>query len=209
MEIAELARVVAITAHDAVKQERNFTGGPYWRHPEAVANKINALTNADDQELVAAGWLHDVVEDTGVTIEFITEMFGPDVAQYVGDVTKQNPYGEDDSRNALFEIKRLMTLSSKSQLLKLCDIYCNIKDIRPECGFLFVSEWLPKKIAAVLAIKFTTTEHDEFCDEIIGMARAVVKVHFPNTSVMRLYTNGVNLLGKAMNLVPEEESVNG
>jgi hypothetical protein len=130
------------------------------------------------------------------------------VAQYVSDVTKQYPYGEEDSRNALAEIKRLMAVCTKSQLLKLCDIRCNIKDITPECGFLFISEWLPKKIAAVLAIKHATPEHGELCDNIINLARTMVRVHFPNTSVVRLYANGVNLFSKAINFNPEEEATN-
>lgn len=206
MDLLEKATLVAITAHEAAGQKRKFTNLPYWYHPSAVADCLSQHT--DDEELIAAGWLHDVVEDTHLDVEHIRSHFGNNVAQYVGDVTKQYPYGEEDSRNTLAEIKRLMAVCAKSQLLKLCDIRCNIKDITPECGFPFISEWLPKKIAAVLAIKHTTPEHGELCDNIINLARTMVRVHFPNTSVVRLYANGVNLFSKAINFNPEEETAN-
>lgn len=206
MDIVEKAALVAITAHEAAGQKRKFTGEPYWHHPRAVADLIGRYT--DDKNIIAAGWLHDVVEDTHIDRGHIFSHFGPDVGTMVGYVTKQNPYGEDDSRNILYEIKRLIGAPANVQLLKLCDIHCNIEDMRPECGFLFISEWLPKKFAMILAIKQTSSEYGELCDQTIRLARTMVNTHFPRTSVVRLFGNGVNLLGKAMFFNPEEEATN-
>lgn len=206
MDLVEKATLVAITAHEAVGQKRKFSNEPYWHHPAAVADMVSRYS--DDESLIAAGWLHDVVEDTHIDLEHIRSHFNSDCARYVEDVTKQQPYGEDNNRNDLFEIKRLMGISSKSRLLKLCDIHCNIKDMNADCGFLFISEWLPKKFAMLLAIKQTAPEHDKLVDDTIRLARAMVNTYYPRTSVVRLFGNGVNLLGKAMFFNPEEESDN-
>lgn len=203
MNLVEKATLVAIMAHDAIGQKRKFTDQPYWQHSCAVADRISL--HSDDEALIAAGWLHDVVEDTHLDIWHIRSHFGNEVAQYVSDVTKQKPYGEHGDLNTLSEINRLMTVCSKSKLLKLCDIRCNIEDMSPECGIGFITEWLTKKFAMVLAIKQTSPEHVELCDEIITFARTTVRVNFPMACVTRMFGNGVNMLGKAMELKQKEE----
>lgn len=202
MNLVEKATLVAITAHEAVGQKRKFSGTPYWHHPCAVADQVSR--HSDNEALIAAGWLHDVVEDTHLDIEHIRSHFGATVALHVLNVTKQEPYGEDDSRNVLHEIKRLMGIRSDSQLLKLCDIRCNIEDMTPACGVEFVSDWLAKKFAVLVGIKQATPEHAELCDEIITLARLYVRTHFPQASIIRIYGNGVNLLAKAMHFNPDE-----
>lgn len=204
MNLVEKAKLVAITAHDAIGQKRKFTGGPYWHHPCTVAEHVSRHT--DDEALIAAGWLHDVVEDTELGIDHIRSHFGPTVALHVLNVTKQKPYGEDDSRNTLHEIRRLMGIRSDSQLLKLCDIRCNIEDMTSTCGIEFISEWLAKKFAVLVGIKQASPEHAELCDRIITLARLYLRSHFPQASVTRIYGNGVNLLAKAMHFNPEGES---
>ena len=62
------------------------SGEPYIIHPIAVANILADLEL--DMEVIAAGLLHDVVEDTPYTYEDITELFGKDIADLVDGVTK-------------------------------------------------------------------------------------------------------------------------
>src|ERR1700675_1357094 len=61
-------------------------GEPYLVHPLEVADLLADMKL--DVVAVAAGLLHDVVEDTLTTIERIQELFGPDVAHVVEGVTK-------------------------------------------------------------------------------------------------------------------------
>lgn len=86
MELAERARVFATAAHAAVKQVRKYTNEPYIVHPQEVANIVASRPHS--QEMIAAAWLHDVVEDTGVTNKDITQEFGNKVGEYVGWLTK-------------------------------------------------------------------------------------------------------------------------
>ncbi len=73
-------------AYDAHKEQLRKSGEPYIIHPLCVAIILADLEM--DKETIAAGLLHDVVEDTIFTTEEIREAFGDDVALLVDGVTK-------------------------------------------------------------------------------------------------------------------------
>ncbi len=62
------------------------SGQPYIIHPILVASIVSSITN--DESMAIAALLHDVVEDTDITIEKISELFGDDVAHLVEGLTK-------------------------------------------------------------------------------------------------------------------------
>ena len=74
------------TAYEAHKKQVRKSGEPYIIHPLCVAIILADLEM--DKETIAAGLLHDVVEDTILTDEEIEEQFGSDVALLVDGVTK-------------------------------------------------------------------------------------------------------------------------
>ena len=78
---AEFARL----AHESIGQRRKYTNELYIVHPQAVAATVASVT--DDAVIIAAAWLHDVVEDTPITLEQLTEEFGAEVAGLVSDLT--------------------------------------------------------------------------------------------------------------------------
>ena len=71
------------TAH---KNQFRKSGQPYVIHPILVASIVSSITN--DESMAIAALLHDVVEDTDITIEKIRELFGEDVAHLVEGLTK-------------------------------------------------------------------------------------------------------------------------
>lgn len=71
--IEEKARVFATAAHGAVGQVRKYTGEPYINHPAEVVQIVRSVQHTPD--MIAAAWLHDVVEDTAVTLEDIEQHF--------------------------------------------------------------------------------------------------------------------------------------
>ena len=73
-------------AADAHKDQKRKSGEPYIIHPLCVAIILADLEL--DKESIAAGLLHDVVEDTVMTEEELTEEFGPEVSLIVSGVTK-------------------------------------------------------------------------------------------------------------------------
>src|ERR1700741_520058 len=60
---------------------------PYINHLAEVANLLALVTDGGDAELIAAGWLHDTVEDTETTRDELAQKFGERVAALVVEVT--------------------------------------------------------------------------------------------------------------------------
>lgn len=73
-------------ARDSHKDQKRKSGEPYIIHPLCVAIILADLEM--DKETIAAGLLHDVVEDTGMTLEELSREFGSEVAFLVDGVTK-------------------------------------------------------------------------------------------------------------------------
>jgi GTP pyrophosphokinase len=84
-DLALLKRVYETTER-AHKNETRFSGHPFITHPVAVAYKLAEM--GFHLNMVAAGLLHDTVEDTEITLEDIRRDFGEDIAGLVEGVTK-------------------------------------------------------------------------------------------------------------------------
>ena len=131
-------------AYQAHKDQVRKSGEPYIVHPLCVAIILADLEM--DQETIAAGLLHDVVEDTIMTGEEIEKEFGPEVALLVDGVTKlQNLHlstdqdGKPDRLEMQAENLRKMFLAMAKDirviLIKLADRLHNMRTLqymRPE-----------------------------------------------------------------------------
>ena len=84
MELVSEAIAFAVKAHDGMRRKKSDL--PYILHPMEAAVIVGTMT--DDQALIAAAVLHDVVEDTGVAIEEIEEKFGSRVRELVASETE-------------------------------------------------------------------------------------------------------------------------
>lgn len=129
MTLVEHARMFAHGAHFAVGQLRKYTNEPYIVHPAEVASIVATVPDATE-EMLAAAWLHDVVEDTGVTLDQVHLLFGADVAKLVfwlTDVSKP----EDGNRAARKAIDRahIAAAPAAAQTVKLADLISNTKSI--------------------------------------------------------------------------------
>lgn len=80
LPLFERAAIFAAMAHCGMTRKGKRI--PYLAHPMETAAIVSEMTA--DQELIAAAMLHDVVEDTEVTLEEVREYFGERVAFYVG-----------------------------------------------------------------------------------------------------------------------------
>ena len=79
MEIVSEAIIFAVKAHDGMRRKKSES--PYILHPMEAAVIVGTMT--DDQNLIAAALLHDVVEDADISIEEIEEKFGRRVRELV------------------------------------------------------------------------------------------------------------------------------
>lgn len=82
----ETVKIAYEFAADAHKDQKRATGEPYIIHPLAVAITLAEMHMPTD--IVTAGLLHDVPEDTSRTLDDIRVLFGEDVASMVGGITK-------------------------------------------------------------------------------------------------------------------------
>jgi len=128
MSIAASARTFAIAAHSACGQIRKYTGQPYHVHPAEVASIVNQAGGTEAQ--IAAAWLHDVVEDTDVTIDLIQQMFGEEVAEMVSWLTDVS-VPTDGNRAERKAIDRAHTAQASldAKMIKLADLCSNTKSI--------------------------------------------------------------------------------
>ena len=84
MELVSEAIAFAVKAHDGMRRKKS--GAPYILHPMEAAVIVGTMT--DDQNLIAAAALHDVVEDAGIAIEEIEQRFGKRVRELVQSETE-------------------------------------------------------------------------------------------------------------------------
>ncbi|MBR0145662.1 MAG: HD domain-containing protein [Eubacterium sp.] len=111
---------------------RKFKNVPFILHPMEVAQILSTMT--DDQELIAAGMLHDIVEDTDGTLEEIEKRFGKRVALLVASESENDYPGEDRSdtwkRRKEESLKVLRNSDDIGvQMLWLADKLANIRSL--------------------------------------------------------------------------------
>lgn len=120
LELIQRAYVFAATAHAG---QTRLSGEPYLSHPLAVADTLAEM--GFDEPTVAAGLLHDTVEDTKATIEEMDENFGEEVADIVDGVTKISMIPFENKEEAQAENIRKMILAMSHDMrvlmVKLAD----------------------------------------------------------------------------------------
>ena len=119
---------IAYLAH---KGQYRASGEPYIIHPIAVADLLKEI--GASKSVVAAGLLHDVVEDTGIALSTIEKEFGPEVKILVEGVTKLGGIHFTNRTEAQAENLRKMFLSMSRDirvvLVKLADRLHNMRTI--------------------------------------------------------------------------------
>ena len=130
MELISEAIAFAIVAHDGMRRKKSEV--PYILHPMEAAVIVSTMTN--DQNLIAAAALHDVVEDAGYTLDEVEAKFGKRVRELVASETENKR--EELPPSATWRIRKEESLA----VLK------NTDDIG------VVTVWLGDKLANMRAI---------------------------------------------------------
>jgi (p)ppGpp synthase/HD superfamily hydrolase len=120
--VSEAAELAARRHNGMARKGRG--NEPYVNHLAEVANLLSSATDGSDAELVAAGWLHDTMEDTDTTREELARKFSERVASLVAECT-------DDMRLPKVERRRLQIIdaphkSPSAKLIKIADKISNI-----------------------------------------------------------------------------------
>lgn len=111
------ARQFCIDAHAG---QFRSDGRPYATHPIEVVEALRAQ-GVTDVDVLAAGYLHDVLEDTDIPRQRLVDEFGEDVAKLVDEMTNKDYPGRtyEDKHRALAEHAKIM--SDRAKMIKLAD----------------------------------------------------------------------------------------
>ncbi len=129
IDIIERAYIYSAQVHEG---QVRLSGEPYLSHPLEVAGILADMKL--DPESVAAGILHDVIEDTAATPEEIKDIFGPEVLHIVSGVSKLSSlsFGTSEARQAESIRKMFLAMADDIRviLIKLADRLHNMRTLQ-------------------------------------------------------------------------------
>lgn len=138
------AKLFAEAAHKAVGQVRKYTNAPYIVHPIEVAEIVRSVRHTD--AMIAAAYLHDVLEDTKVTEQELRAEFGDEITDLVVWLTDVST--KDDGPRAVrkaLDRAHLSLAPAEAQTVKIADLISNTKTIvkfDPEFAKTYLNEKL-------------------------------------------------------------------
>lgn len=170
--LIKAATAFATMAHEG--QWRKYTREPYIVHPKAVADILYTYTDASPHVL-AAGLLHDVLEDTEVQESQLRREFGETIADLVLEVTdvSKPSDGNRAARKAL-DREHLMQASPEGKRIKLADLIDNTKTI-VEYDPKFAKVYLAEKDALLPVLREGNAFLWYWAKEQVGTSRASLK----------------------------------
>lgn len=121
---------VSFAARKHRHQLRKDGETPYVAHPIRVMMVIRDVFGIDDEDVLAAAALHDVIEDTDTDFDEVEEHFGAEVARLVSVMSKDMRL-RWDVREPAYR-KALAEADWKAIAIKLADVYDNLCDSTPE-----------------------------------------------------------------------------
>lgn len=126
--MCDLIKAINISKNAHKNQIRKYTGEPYITHPFAVAGLVASVS--DNIEMYISAILHDVVEDTDITLDYIEKYFSNNIVSMVSDLTDISVL-QDGNRKIRKNIDLIHTskASPDAKTIKLADLIDNTKSI--------------------------------------------------------------------------------
>lgn len=121
--LEQKAKEFAYKAHKGMKRKGKDT--PFTYHLELVNKILKTLTT--DEEILAAGWLHDVIEDTPITLDELKKEFNPKVCYYVDLETEDKSLPWKDRK--LKQIEELRRNNFEVALIAYADKMANLTEM--------------------------------------------------------------------------------
>jgi (p)ppGpp synthase/HD superfamily hydrolase len=123
-----VARAADFAARAHVDQHRKGVAQePYVNHLTEVAALLAEATEGGDPALIAAGYLHDTLEDTPTEFEDLVRLFGDDVAALVAEVTDDKSLPKEERKR--LQVANATKKSPRARLLKIADKTSNLRSL--------------------------------------------------------------------------------
>lgn len=174
LELVRKAACLASRYHAG--QTRKYSGRPYLEHPTRVAASV--MMNNGSAEEIAAAWLHDVIEDCGVTgADLIAEGMPSQVVVLVLELTNTSKIDfpkATRSERKVIDRERLITVSPEAKRIKLLDRIDNLWELvrdRPNVPDQFQSLYAAESIKLMEAIAPDGCEPIYEAVEALGFSR--------------------------------------
>ena len=153
-------------------RRKGVGGAPYVNHLAEVARLLAVVTDGSDAGLIAAGWLHDTVEDTATSPDELVSTFGEDVASLVMEVT-------DDKRLPKQERKRLQVEKTpkktpRAKMIKLADLTSNLRQLPETWEKQRIREYLEWATEVAAGCRGVNLELERTFDRTIASGRAAL-----------------------------------
>lgn len=172
--VSEAAELAARRHNGMARKGRG--NEPYINHLAEVANLLARVTDGIDPELVAAGWLHDAIEDTETTRDELAEKFSVRVGNLVVEVTDDMSLPKAERRQR--QIVDAPHKSPDAKLIKIADKISNIRarivpdPSESECEDLIdYTAWAEKVVAGCGG---GNAALDQMFDETVKLARSTL-----------------------------------
>jgi hypothetical protein len=127
-ELIKAARKFANGSHQRINTWRNPALQSSEAHLKSVAQLVSSVSQ--DEEMIAAAWLHDIVEDTESTIGDMERKFGARVAKLVDELTVVSYVARGDPASRLrLEKEHFARVSAAAKTIKLADLIDTCRDL--------------------------------------------------------------------------------
>jgi antitoxin component of MazEF toxin-antitoxin module len=147
-----LTSALLFTSKHHQHQTRKASGEPYLNHLLEVLQTLTHFEPACDENIKIAAVLHDIVEDTPVTIESVDFLFGSKVASIISELTCNSAANSDDKKAAL--LAQIKMGSMEAKVIKLADVISNVT--------LLPQDWSIERITAYV----------EWCKKVVDVCAA-------------------------------------
>ncbi len=134
-DLVEKAKAFAYKYHEG--QIRKSKDTPFTEHLEAAVAIVKTLTK--QEEIIAATWLHDVVEDTDATLDAVISQFGAVVSRYVALESEDKREGQSEAdtwkarkQEQLERLRNLKAADRDVYLITLSDKLANLEEIHED-----------------------------------------------------------------------------
>ena len=127
-EMRNLIAAVAFAAEKHRNQRRKDPdASPYINHPIALIEVLANEANVEDETVLVAAVLHDILEDTDTSAEELANYFGQVVADIVCEVSDNKTLSKNERKQ--LQIEHASNSSRPAKLIKIADKICNLRDL--------------------------------------------------------------------------------